>query len=142
MSGQSGLFKHQWLKHGSCSHLSVDTYIAEGERLMKTAKVLEIEALLAERSASFSISTEELEGKVGPSGVVSATPWCQLKEISLCFEKTKDGNKVGDAMACPPVLTLGDRANAGKRCQKLVVDQRDQCQNITTALKTLLQGGK
>lgn len=135
----SGLECHQWAKHGTCSGLGPERYFAESRRLMMDSpSVLDIEALLRDRSVGGAVSTEELQQRVTETGVVSATPLCQLKEILLCFKKEEDGT-VGGPIQCPAAL-LEKAAQQRQRCRSLVVDQPDKCQFVTSALKSVLAG--
>ena len=142
-----GIERHEWIKHGTCSGLGVNSYRAEAAKSASLPVVLAMERLLSSRAGTYiEVSTLlEIAGKQTPNNAtpaVSASPLCQLKELTLCLSKRLDGT-VGELIPCPDHVLRGGRNSAAThKCAAVVVDSGASCQFITKALSTALRGNK
>jgi len=140
-----GLEQYEWLKHGTCSGLSLSQYFGEMKRHLSrptpgneevgSREIRQLEKVLMETKGAVVEVTRLLQAFEEQKAVaVSATPKCQLKEITLCFSKAIDGT-VGPPTACPKHLLKGQRNSAETQgCSYLVVDEATKCQWVTDNL--------
>lgn len=144
----SGLQRHQWVKHGSCTKLSISQYFRESQRLFSSEIIKDLDNYLLS-SAGGTVPTAQLlqrsrGGFADPNPnrgdfAISVTPYCQLKELTLCFEKKEGSDDVGEQIPCPPHIMNGERNNGAKKCKQLIVDESDKCQFITKSLQQVLR---
>jgi len=141
-----GIERHEWVKHGTCSGLGVNSYRAEAAKSASLPVVTAMERLLSSRagtyveiSALLELASKHTPNRATPA--VSASPLCQLKELTLCLSKRPDGT-VGDVVPCPEHVLKGGRNSAlSHKCSAVVVDSGSSCQFVTKALSTALREG-
>ena len=142
ISAVKGIERFEWKKHGSCSGLSIQGYFDETNRLKNLTEVRDLERLLQEHHGTI-INTNLLPH--ADHVVISASPFCQLKEITFCLAKNSNDGSVGGLVPCPKYLKKGPRNSAyyghKSSCSALVVDKAStQCQVVSKfLLQTLKQ---
>jgi len=140
-SAVKGIESYEWKKHGSCSGLSMQSYLDETRRLRDLAEVKDLERLLQEHQGTI------VKTNLFPHAdhvVVSASPFCQLKEITFCLAKNSNDGSVGGLVPCPRYLKKGPRNSAlygqNSSCSGLVIDKASvQCQVVTKFLLATLK---
>ena len=131
-----GLAKYEWKKHGSCSGLGAARYMEESARLLReNPEVRALEQLLDKHKGAI-VETKALA--TGPHVVVSSSPLCQIKEVTVCFARQDQGG-VGEPVPCPAHLARGPRNSASRACSRLVVDEASRCQIVSAHLHELLK---
>lgn len=132
---------HEWNKHGTCTGLDPHAYLVETslQANSKPKKFLE-EILLLHMGTFLSLSTLQSALPLH-SLLVSASPLCQLKELTICLSRTEDG-RVDNIIPCPAHIRDSSRNSAsGYGCRSVIVDNGERCQYVSKFLKDALKGG-
>jgi ribonuclease I len=135
--------KHEYEKHGSCSHLTIDAYFQQEAIVMKKNNILTLRDLL-QRSAGNMILQHKLLAYSGNKKIAILTSKeCQLMEITTCFEKKADYT-VGDQIDCPAYIMNGSRNSAMKfNCNQIFLDKSNSiCSVISKELLKAMKADK
>lgn len=127
--------RHEYEKHGTCSHLSVSEYFKQESLLQSKGNILTIRDLLQRQAGNMIDLNKLLLFGGAKKFAVLTSKQCQLQEITTCWEKRED-NTVGEQIDCPPHILKGGR-NTGSQfgCSKVFLDKADStCSVISNYL--------
>lgn len=122
--------KHEWTKHGTCTILTSKQYFDSEEDLNNREEILDLREELQD-AVSNSIAGEipiiklnSIYEAIGSTKKVAimTNNFCQLQEITTCWEKKEDGS-IGKMIDCPAHL-LGSQRNSAilNNCNKVALD--------------------
>ena len=119
----SGLARHEWTKHGTCSGLTPESYFAEALRAFKLLPGDRGTPALITANVGGSVSAVALRLSYAKRVAIKADRACQLTEVSTCWSKLPDG-RLGPQMDCPEdVMKRRDTPS----CSALRINQLGQC---------------
>ena len=154
--GLKGRKKHEYEKHGSCSGIPATVYFSLEDNLMNrpeikacldsillNSKLLPIMNLSPAPAAPIrSLDISKLREAVNRRIAVKASQYCQLEEITLCFEKT-EGGLVGPLIDCPDSVM---KRRDSHTCENMAIESattdgvvKDRCAFISKALQKELR---
>ena len=122
--------RHEYEKHGSCSHLSVGEYFNQEKAVQDKGNILTLRDLLQKHAGNMIELNKLMLYGGNKKFAVLTSKQCQLQEISTCWEKRPD-NTVGEQIDCPPHIMKGGR-NTGAQmgCNKIFLDKADSTCSI------------
>jgi len=132
----SGRERHEWQKHGSCTPLKVGDYF-DFERVLEENEAISRVRDLLNDSAGESANITDVYDEIGGNKKVAimTNKFCQLQEITTCWEKLSDG-RVGELIECPNHV-LGSSRNSAvlQGCRQIALDQSEsKCAFISKEL--------
>lgn len=135
--------QHEYLKHGSCSLLTVENYFQQEQSMMRKPNILTIRSLLRD-SAGKLVDIQVLQAFGGAKKfAVLTSKQCQLQELTTCWKRNAD-NTVGDQIDCPGYILHGGR-NTGvvHGCSKVYLDTSGgSCSVISKELLVAMKADK
>ena len=126
--------RHQWLKHGSCSNLSMDEYFVQEKQLYRSKQVKSIEKKLNEALSNKSII--DMNALNQKNIAVQTTEDCILKEIFMCYTKNNDTNNVDKPITCPSYIK---KRSYRHNCKNVYLQQKYKCQTLSKDMVKLLK---
>jgi len=125
---------HEYKKHGTCTTLEVEKYFDEETRISESPVMDHIRNLLNSYAGDSIEISEIVDAANGNKRIaMMSNKYCQLQEITTCWEKNSD-NSVGIMIDCPSHVLSSSRNNAILQgCHKLALDTSEdqKCAFIT-----------